>query len=150
MQNKASYLKLHQTSRWFDRFGNSTTFLVGVNLIDRDQVPTEFNFGTLRDVDGLHLANDVNYVLAEVTAVNLRNLDSNPNVRQWGIIRKTGPVEFTDAQIWSAFLQMESEFNRGRPVVYTEAQQFKDLDPIGYEECMSAMERILYRSVGYY
>jgi len=70
-------------------------------------------------------------------------------VKMWGIIRKAGVVEFTDDQIWNAFLQCQSEFHMASKPIQETRREFKERDPIGYDECMAGMERVLYKAVGY-
>jgi hypothetical protein len=148
MLPKSDFKKLSAYSRWFDNAGVGTRFLVGVTLKDKSQIPNWLKQG-MRDIDGLSVAGDPNYIVSEAIDLRLEDLDDDDNVSTWGIIRKCGLVEFTDDQIWAALLQHHSEFNMySKPITETR-EEFQGRDPIGYDESMAGMERVLYKALGY-
>lgn len=148
MLSKSNFKKLAKCSRWFENSNAGTRYLVGVILKDKSHIPHWLKQG-MRDIDGLLIAVDPNYIVTEAIDLQLEDLDDDDNVTSWGIIRKCGLIEFSDDQIWSAFLQHQSEFNmRSKPITETR-EEFKNRDPIGYDECMAGMERVLYKALGY-
>lgn len=148
MLQKSDFEKMSKHSKWFKDVDAETRYLVGVTTNDKSLLPQwlkEFD----RDVDGLKLANDPNYVVTEVNHGRLQELNDDQNVKSWGIIRKCGPVEFTDDQIWDAFIQQQREFSHSIKLFNYTREQYMEHDPIGYDECMAAMSRILYKALGY-
>lgn len=147
MAQRTDYKKITSFSRWFDDAPFGTRYLVGVTTKDKDLAPRWLKLG-MRDIDGLLVAGDPNYIVSKASEVQLDDLDEDDNVVNWGIIRKCGFVEFDDEQIWAALLQHQSEFRTLHPITETR-EQFKERDPIGYDECMAGMERVLYKALGY-
>jgi hypothetical protein len=84
-----------------------------------------------------------------VTPPNFANFDNDHNVHSWAIMRRTGPIEFSDQQIWDAVIQHQKEFRSMYEIGETR-EEFQARDPIGYSETMAGMERVLYKALGYY
>lgn len=147
MAQRSDYKKITSFSRWFEGAPVGTRYLVGVTTKDKEAVPRWLKRG-MRDLDGLLVAGDPNYIVSDVIDMQLEDLDEDDNVLNWGIIRKCGIIEFDDDQIWAALLQHQSEFRPMSPFTETR-EQFKERDPIGYDECMAGMERVLYKALGY-
>jgi hypothetical protein len=123
------------------------SYLVSIKMNDNQTLPAWIQKDKIRPVlDGYV---EPNFYSVEMKGFNLLQLDNEDSVMTWGLVRKTGSIEFTDEQIWEAFKQLESEFFRHSTPKHATAEIFKHKDSIGYEECMSAMERILYKAVGY-
>jgi hypothetical protein len=83
-----------------------------------------------------------------VTPPNFKNLDNSPNVENWTIVRRFGPIEFSERQIWDAVMQHQAEFHSSYQIKETR-EEFQARDPIGYSETMAGMERVLYKALGY-
>lgn len=149
MLNKTSYKKIASYSRWFEDFDSHTSFLVGVIVDDKSRIPQAVNHGSLRKLDEPTIPYEDNYIVGEVRSINLPSLDNDENVVTWSIVRKTGPVEFTDDQIWEAFLQHQSEFRPMHAPITDTREEYRKNDPIGYDETMAGFERVLYRALGY-
>lgn len=124
------------------------SYLVSIKMNDNQPLPSWIQKDKIRPMptDGYV---EPNFYNVELKGFNLLQLDNEDSVMTWGLVRKTGSIEFTDDQIWSAFKQMEAEFMPNAKPKYASAEIFKHKDSIGYEECMSGMERILYKAIGY-
>lgn len=147
--HKSSFNKMGSFSRWPEGYDETTVFVVGVRLHDGNIVPGAIQAGSLRDLSGNIIADiEPNYVVGNIACTDLAALDTDSNVELWAILRKAGPVELTEDQIWAAFVEYENGRNPQRPFTETQ-QQFKTRDPIGYDECLAMMERSLYRALGY-
>lgn len=149
MHQKSDFKKIGSFSRWFEGDSIGTKYLVGISLKDKSLIPREIRRGSIRETNGEEVAGDPNYIVGEVLHFDLDELDENDNVAIWGIIRKCGSVEFSDDQIWAAFLQYQSEFHMWKKPIAETRVEFKERDPIGYDECMAGMERVLYKALGY-
>jgi hypothetical protein len=148
MAQKSDFKKITGFSRWFENAPFGTSYLVGVYLKDKALAPRRLK-QRMRDIDGLLVAGDPNYIVSEAIDMDFEDLEDDDNVLSWGIIRKCGIVEFDDDQIWAAFLQHHREFHMHAEPISESREQFKERDPIGYDECMAGMERVLYKALGY-
>jgi len=148
---RANYKKLYVASRWYPGTVGLDTFIIGAMLFDRKVLPSVINKNKLIDLSNhLTATAEPQVINAELAAVFFEELDEDPNVNYWWILRKSGPISFTEEQVWEAYLQLNNEFFSTSLPKYKTAEEFRNDDPIGYDECMSAMDRILYKAAGYY
>lgn len=150
MFEKSSYKKLYRGTRWFDDIEEASSFLVCVQVNDDESVPSSLSNATVRPQDRNDIFYERGFIHADVQAKDFAALDADPDIILWNVARKVGPVEFSDDQIWAALQQYECEFRMMQPINPETRLEFKERDPIGYIECMSGMERVLYRAIGYY
>ncbi|TLX16258.1 hypothetical protein [Rhizobium sp. MHM7A] len=150
MFEKSSYKKLYRGTRWFEDIEEASSFLVCVQVNDDESVPSSLSNATVRPQDRNDIFYERGFIHADVQAKDFAALDADPDIILWNVARKVGPVEFSDDQIWAALQQYECEFRMMQPINPETRLEFKERDPIGYIECMSGMERVLYRAIGYY
>lgn len=125
------------------------SYLVGVKIHDNSILPSWVQKDKIRDMKGWQVDTIPNYFVIEFKGSNLLQLDNDDAVMRWMLQRKVGSLEFTNDQLWAAFVQLEKEFFPYSTNRYESAEDFKQQDSIGYEENMAAIERILYKAVGY-
>jgi hypothetical protein len=119
-------------------------FLVGVIKRGKPEAPLDADEST--PIEELRHP-DVQFYRG-VTPPNFKNFDNNPDIESWTIVRRFGPVEFSERQIWDAVMQHQAEFRSSYEIKETR-EEFQARDPIGYSETMTGMERVLYRALGY-
>jgi hypothetical protein len=150
MLERSQYQKLYRGTRWFDDIEGESRFLVCVHVNDDEKVPSSLLSAQVRPLDRNDIFYERGFIQAEVQAKNFAVIDADPDIILWMVARRVGPIEFSDDQIWEALRQHDLEFRMMYPQSAETRLQFKERDPIGYVECMSGMERVLYRAVGYY
>jgi hypothetical protein len=150
MFEKTDYKKLYRTTRWFDDIEADSPFLVTVQVVDEDRLPASLANSVVRKVGKDDIFYERGFIQAEVQAKDFLAIEADPDITLWVIARKIGVVEFSDDQIWDALQQHEAEFRMMHPRNLETRLQFKERDPIGYGECISGMERVLYKALGYY
>lgn len=150
MFEKSNYKKLYRSTRWFDDIEDASSFLVCVHVNDDEKIPSSLLNAQVRPLDRNDIFYERGFIHAEVKARDFAALDVDPDIITWNVGRRLGPIEFSDDQIWAALRQHDLEFRMMHPQSDETRLEFKARDPIGYVECMSGMERVLYRAVGYY
>jgi hypothetical protein len=143
------FSKISRHSSWFDDLDDSSKLVVLIEVLAKE------NGYDLPVIDGMkqrevdEIFSTPGCFLFDVEGCHLAAIDSHRDVLSWSICRKRGAVEFSDDQIWNALLQHDAEFRPMSPLLKGNRTEFRSEDPIGYIESMSAMERVLYRAVGY-
>jgi hypothetical protein len=143
---RTAYKKLASNSRWYDDMRALSPFLIGV--VRRVEPETSFDGETAAPLPAGELRHPNVEFYRGVTPPNFKNFDNSPNIESWTIVRRFGPIEFSERQIWDAVIQHQSEFRSLYQIDETRAE-FQVRDPIGYSETMAGMERVLYRALGY-
>jgi hypothetical protein len=138
---RSYFKKIIQTSRWYDHPAWDQNLRVGVRLVD----PTH---GILYLSNEQH--EDPLVRIGELLADRLPELDADPNVESWSILRKAGDIHFSDDTLWQAYVSHHAEFNPYGSPINQSREEYQREDPLGYSELMGAWERILYQAVGYY
>jgi len=127
---------------------DADNFLVGIFVNDPEAaLPDEFLM--LPHPDRIR---HPNHFYGSVRVVDMKAVNDHPNVRDLIFARKDGPIAFSEDQIFAAYKQGLMEFNimdKKEPWLSESREDFKQRDPIGYDETMGAYERILYRALDY-
>jgi hypothetical protein len=144
MYARTDYKKLASYSRWYDDMRDLSPFLIGVVRRPEPEASTD---NKQSDIITELRHPDVAFYRG-VTPPNFKNFDNSPNIESWTIVRRFGPIEFSERQIWDAVMQHKAEFSSRYQIEETR-EEFQARDPIGYSETMAGMERVLYRALGY-